>query len=786
MTRLIEWGVRRVGPPTLLTGAMLGTALLCVALVLSRLVRGLDFDLLATMALVGAAVGWLLGRSRFAAQIALPAGLFAGLTALAVRVGQLGDEILALILAVGHWTRDAQAGRFTISEIGIALSVLLRGLGILGDRLELWLRSVAVGQPIYDPVAAAMIWGLLTWLLAAWAGWMLRRAAKPFWACAPFLALFALVLAYTGTNILAMALVILALLGLMIVVPYAARLRRWQSHNLPYADDLGFDLTLIAVPTVLFIAVVAALIPAFSPREIARWVQLMSPPATSPSNTLTNSLGLVPAPRATSVFDEAVAPGMPRSHLLGASPELLHKLAFTVELDAPAPPQTILYYWLSSTYDVYTGGGWLTSSLRSNTYDANELAQAENVPSYLPVHQTIRTQRAAGLVYAAGSVISVDHNFQVAWRGNEDMFAAQVQANLYRVESRVPIYDEAALRAAGQGYPDWVVTRYLALPDEVPQRVLALARDLTATAPTPYDRARAIESYLRTLPYTLNLPEPPGSRDVVDYFLFDLKRGYCDYYSSAMTVLARAAGLPARVAVGYATGTFDPTARRYVVTEAEAHSWTQVYFPNYGWVDFEPTSARSPRDLQEPRGYWEVGRPPQISGKIEGEGVGGLALPDWKWLVPAIGLGLMLLIGLASLIDLFRLRRSAPSVAMAALYRRLYQIAGQLGLPVTASHTPHQVGEMLEAYFDCLAHGGQLLMRQPSLGETVSEVVTGYVQTTYGARPPSRSQSALMIAKWEQVRPQLWMARMLHLVHRLSYLRSHRNGSQNSRNGSKQ
>jgi transglutaminase-like putative cysteine protease len=81
--------------------------------------------------------------------------------------------------------------------------------------------------------------------------------------------------------------------------------------------------------------------------------------------------------------------------------------------------------------------------------------------------------------------------------------------------------------------------------------VLALARDLTATEPTPFDRARAIEAYLRTYPYTLDLPSPKLDRDVVDYFLFDLRQGYCDYYATSMVVLARAAGLPARLAVGY-------------------------------------------------------------------------------------------------------------------------------------------------------------------------------------------------------------------------------------------
>jgi transglutaminase-like putative cysteine protease len=115
---------------------------------------------------------------------------------------------------------------------------------------------------------------------------------------------------------------------------------------------------------------------------------------------------------------------------------------------------------------------------------------------------------------------------------------------------------------------------------------------LTSAEPTPYDRARAIEQYLRTFPYSLDVPHPPPDQDLVDYFLNDLRKGYCDYYASAMVVLARAAGIPARLAIGYANGTYDLNSRRFLVTEADAHSWVEVFFPNIGWVAFEPTAGR--------------------------------------------------------------------------------------------------------------------------------------------------------------------------------------------------
>jgi transglutaminase-like putative cysteine protease len=164
--------------------------------------------------------------------------------------------------------------------------------------------------------------------------------------------------------------------------------------------------------------------------------------------------------------------------------------------------------------------------------------------------------------------------------------------NTYRATSLVATVDVETLRDIWPDYPEWVRTRYLALPP-LPERVTALARDITATAPSLYDRAEAIERYLRTnYTYTLDVPAPPPGRDPVDYFLFDLGEGYCDYYASAMVVLARASGIPARLVVGYVGGTYDPVQALYTVREANAHSWVEVYFPQVGWVEFEPTASQ--------------------------------------------------------------------------------------------------------------------------------------------------------------------------------------------------
>jgi hypothetical protein len=121
--------------------------------------------------------------------------------------------------------------------------------------------------------------------------------------------------------------------------------------------------------------------------------------------------------------------------------------------------------------------------------------------------------------------------------------------------------------------------------------VRILADSIAYEAITPYEKAQAIENYLRQLEYTLDLPPLPTDRDIVDYFLFDLKQGYCDYFASAMVILARASGLPARIAVGYATGNYDYARQVFVVTEANAHAWPEVYIAPFGWIPFEPTAS---------------------------------------------------------------------------------------------------------------------------------------------------------------------------------------------------
>ncbi|TCT16063.1 uncharacterized protein DUF3488 [Natranaerovirga pectinivora] len=144
-----------------------------------------------------------------------------------------------------------------------------------------------------------------------------------------------------------------------------------------------------------------------------------------------------------------------------------------------------------------------------------------------------------------------------------------------------------------------VYNRYLQLPDKLPERIRDLAIELTSSTTNDYDRVRSIETYLsNNYRYTLEPGNIPKDRDFVDYFLFDLKEGYCIYYASAMTVLVRSLGIPARYVEGYLLPAHPVQGTTYKITNGQAHAWVEVYFEGFGWIPFEPTSSYS-EDLYE-------------------------------------------------------------------------------------------------------------------------------------------------------------------------------------------
>jgi hypothetical protein len=163
----------------------------------------------------------------------------------------------------------------------------------------------------------------------------------------------------------------------------------------------------------------------------------------------------------------------------------------------------------------------------------------------------------------------------------------------YMAISRLPALNMSNLRAAPSDYSAEVREKYLQLPTALDARIPELARQITAGATNSYDKARAMENFLRTrFGYTLKLTGKPGD-DPLANFLFVTRAGHCEYFASAMTILLRTLDIPAREVNGFLPGEYNDLAGDYIVRASDAHSWVEVYFPGNGWVTFDPTPAGS-------------------------------------------------------------------------------------------------------------------------------------------------------------------------------------------------
>jgi transglutaminase-like putative cysteine protease len=773
LARFVGWLIRRVGAQSLLALALLWAALGSVCLGLADVLQGVDVSLMMVAMTAGVLLGWLL------AKLPLP-GWLSGLLALIlgvewhfVRVGQLGRSLcellrflLELVWQLAQWTFGRWPDWTPASRALLALLELGSGVSVLVGRVFNWLLALAVGQTAFDPLAVVLVWGIALWAMAVWASWAVRRHAWVLPGLVPAAGLLVFTLSYTWAPAHYLITWIGAMWLLQALIQHAARERRWAAERVDFSLDIRFGLAMAALGLSLLIMVTAMLLPSLSVQRVVELAQDVFGRHEGEGSQVADSLGLERRPNPTTFFGQASTGGLPRSHLLGSSPELSKQLVMRVYVEGLTPIHATSvdalslmhiphYYWRGISYDVYTGVGWRTSEIESVGYVAGEMALSPG-ESQRVVRQKVESLGGlGGTLYATGELLTADHDYRVAWRTPGDAFGAYVNVADYWADSLVATASEEQLRGSGGDYPDWVRERYLALPGDVPQRVVALGRDLTATEPTPYERALAIERYLRTFSYTLDLPAFPLDRDVADYFLFDLKRGYCDYYATAMVVLARAAGLPARLVTGYASGSYDATQARFVVTEADAHAWVEIYFTGYGWIEFEPTAALPARDRSGAARSSPIAplpsHPPPARWRSN---------LDWLVLPGVLGALALVLVGSVTwwLTDDWRLSRKAPMVVITTLYRRLGHHGQRLAVPPRPGSTPHEFTVALAAHVVELASGRRYARLVASAPQEVSRLTALYTRGLYSPHLPGAAERAEALRTWRRLRQRLWLS----------------------------
>ncbi len=772
-TRILITGpIRRIGRSTWLSLALSLAVLGSLAVGLSDNVRGLDMWLLLTLIVMGLLIGWGMGVSPlpgWQAGLLVPA-LGSGVVLL--WVGGLWSKLMAVLLALGelartvwHWFLGGPTPGWM--SVALALVELWADMITLLNRGRDWVLAFLTGDSFFDPVAAVLVWCMTVWAVAAWAGWMVRRHNRPLWGVVPAGALLSTTLFYAGASSDVLLLLMGATSLLIVLRKHDARECHWQTTGTDFSPEIRRDLMVWGILLALTLMTVAALAPTFSVRDIADLVRHWTEGETFQTEQITTSLGLMRQPEDTAAFAAVRAGGLPRRHLVGSGSELSRRVMMVVRIDdlsgdlSDALPNAspVRYYWRSITYDRYDGRGWYTGPTQTFEYEAGQQAIA---PTGWPAHRVVRQEvevvgDVGGLLYVAGSLVTADRDFEVAWRASEDVFAASIEAGTYRADSVVPVVSEEQLRSAGTDLAGLEHSGgYLHLPDGIPVRVLALARHLTATEPTAYDRARVIEAYLRTFPYSLDVPLPPPDQDVVDYFIFDLQRGYCDYYATAMVVLARAAGLPARLVVGYFGGTYDAENSRYIVTEADAHAWAEVYLPRYGWVEFEPTAGRPPIERQDELRQIEWPEPEEWLQPAPPES--GILYQFGWWSL----FGGLALLALASVIwwmaDGWRLRLSAPAATAMILYRRLRRDGQRLSVPMEEGDTPYEFATSLGTHVAALAQGRYWTTALTPVVQEVQWLSAFHVLASYAACPPDADDQRRAIRTWRRLHRRLWAA----------------------------
>ncbi|MBH0231480.1 DUF4129 domain-containing transglutaminase family protein [Halobacillus yeomjeoni] len=272
-------------------------------------------------------------------------------------------------------------------------------------------------------------------------------------------------------------------------------------------------------------------------------------------------------------------------------------------------------YWRIESKDTYTGKGW-EDTLAQPVNDVGNV-QYKTFTDQVETEEKssfIRMERGASfnkLVYPYGlsslneEIIPPGYRFRVHENTGEiDTVKGDSPGRLgeYVVRYDFPSFEYQQLRETDSEDPDEIQEKYLQLPDSLPNRVKNLAGQIMKDKENRYDRAKAVETYFSAngFEYTTdNVPVPKKNQDYVDQFLFETQYGYCDNYSTSMVVMLRSQGIPARWVKGFTGGEkIDTTANDngdiqnlYQVTSSNAHSWVEVYFPDIGWVPFEPTQG---------------------------------------------------------------------------------------------------------------------------------------------------------------------------------------------------
>ncbi|MFH1086311.1 MAG: transglutaminase domain-containing protein, partial [Chloroflexota bacterium] len=595
----------------LLLLVLLLVGVLCLPLTIETIELVPEGARLIGTSLLAAVIGVLLARSAAPTWLAWVLGIVLGLEYSLNFAGRLFPSLGLVLGNLGRavsWLWNLATTQTLASPLPFARTIgyLSAQTGQMASNVTAWLAAMQAGEPSHDNTMLWFASALIVWLLCFNAGLELFRRRRTFVAMLP---LGAIVVACVSFTYVGMAYVHV-FLGITLLTLVRANVKRmeafWARMRMDFSPELRRDATIVGSILSTVVLVIALVTPYLTyGRVVWAFWEWVRPHVTGFYQDLDRAFaGRNPVPEPTKGIG-----GLPAHNVAGGG-VLGEDTVFMVTISDPAPPPAAVLeiiememgdiqsyvpkrYWRERTYDVYTGHGW-DSSARNPAEQAAGKGWAElDFPGTVVTQTYTLANRRAPFGFAINELVNADRAYQVVTRGAGDLAAFRVSGGEYTVVSRAPEPTVDQMRAAEAAYPDWVATRFLDLPS-IPGRVEGLAQQIVseANATTRYDKALAIEHYIRSLPYDLTVEPPSLDADIVEYFLFDVKKGYCDYSATAMTVMLRAVGVAARYASGYSMGVYNEDVGAYVVTQANSHAWTEVYFPGLGWVEFEPTPAQ--------------------------------------------------------------------------------------------------------------------------------------------------------------------------------------------------
>jgi transglutaminase-like putative cysteine protease len=637
---------------------------------------------------------------------------------------------------------------------------VLRGLNVRlfigAERVTGWIAALLAGAPVDDTGLFVALLAVTTWSAMAWLAWWLIRERRPLVSALPLLALLALNNHLSRQPAASFIALLVCVLLLVACLGFAELRRDWDRRRVDYADELALEWGAGAAVATLVIALAIAAAPFLATPEGWRAVaKFFEQPAARTASQLFPGVN-APPDAASAAF--AQTPDLSR---IGAPIPQSDEAVMWVRIsDAPPPsPQSggpgvavPIHYWRNAAFGAYTGAGWRPA------------APAEALPLSVAGRYPLQ-QRFDIVAPHSRALFAVNHPVSASVTLSADGFA-QGGVSSYTVTSLATRVTATELITASTDYPAAIATVYRQLPEALPARVRELAARLSDGATTPYAKAVRIQNYLRAnYPYRLDAPATPAGRDAVDYFLFEAPGGFCSHYASAMAVLLRAVEVPARVVTGFAMGRYDYERNAWRVPASAAHAWVEVYFPGYGWVEFEPTAAFAPPDYPGAPGAAPMAEPQPAPAEAS------ITFGEVARLIAAAVIILLVLAWLAR--PLF-VRAPPASERVRALYWQMRRALSRAGLRAAASTTPH---EYLRAHAAALA---------PPLRSALAEATQVYERAEYGEQSPAPREVERVQMQWQRARIEwvkLWMARMTSPAGPLSWRQKRSSGKGETRIG---